>query len=762
MLKRIVSIQNVGRFKNCTARGDVTFRHYTLMFGENARGKTTLCEILRSLISNDPNHIIGRATLGSTDTPEVQLLTSNGSIEFRNGNWSAAYPNISVFDTTYIRENVYEGDSVDTEQRRSLYRVIIGAEGVAMATRFKELEEKIRNKNSVIRVKHNEIQQHAASAMSVEAFIALPEDPEIDANILVKEQELQAAVQAEELRRKADLRKLEVPVFPDAFEELLGKTIESVAEDAERRVGEHVARHQMQQRGEPWINEGLGYLIDDTCPFCNQNISNVSIVQDFISFFSREYSELRDEVNSLRENIDTAVGERVIAEIKQILVQNTANAESWQQYCEVTVPVLPESHRIDGIVSALRGEAQSMLAVKSGTPLEEVVPNEDFERTLETFKDLCTSIADYNKEVETSNACISHRKSQAQVANVSELERAVERLKLQKVRYTDEVIELCASAVRLQSEKATLEREKNTVREQLDSHTQQLINQYGERINWYLERINASFRITTPEYSYRGGLPNTTYQIVINGIEVAIGDPQTPANRPSFKNTLSAGDRTTLALAFFFAQMEQDANRTNKVVVFDDPFGSMDSFRRNFTVRQIHRCGTYCAQIIVLSHDPNFLYSLWDRTSSAERKTLCMERIDEHNTTINEWDIEQTVLNRYRADLDTLYQFMSLNEGNRWDVIQKIRPVLEWYFRTLYPRKFSAHELLGNIVAKIRDESESETHPLVENLEELEEINEYCRRYHHADDQNATPEPVDDAELQGYVIRTLTLVKFLE
>jgi wobble nucleotide-excising tRNase len=32
----------------------------------------------------------------------------------------------------------------------------------------------------------------------------------------------------------------------------------------------------------------------------------------------------------------------------------------------------------------------------------------------------------------------------------------------------------------------------------------------------------------------------------------------TPTSQPSFKNTLSAGDRTTLALAFFLAQAEQD------------------------------------------------------------------------------------------------------------------------------------------------------------------------------------------------------------
>jgi hypothetical protein len=43
-------------------------------------------------------------------------------------------------------------------------------------------------------------------------------------------------------------------------------------------------------------------------------------------------------------------------------------------------------------------------------------------------------------------------------------------------------------------------------------------------------------------------------------------------------------------------------------------------------------------------------------------------------------------------------------------------------------------------------------------VDDLEELNIYCRRYHHGENQNAATEPVDDAELQGYVRRTLKLV----
>lgn len=214
MLQRVISIKNVGRFKNCAALGDVTFRRFILIFAENARGKTTLCAILRSLFTNTPGLVLGSATLGSPDPPEIQLLTAAGTIWFRNGAWTAAFPDIAVFDGAYVSENVYAGDAVDTGHRRSLYRVIIGAQGVALAAPLDALDEQIKNKNGEIRENRAEMQRHMPQGTTAEAFIALPEDAEIDAKIAAKEQELQAARQAAQLQQKSGLSALAVPVVP--------------------------------------------------------------------------------------------------------------------------------------------------------------------------------------------------------------------------------------------------------------------------------------------------------------------------------------------------------------------------------------------------------------------------------------------------------------------------------------------------------------------------------------------------------------------
>jgi wobble nucleotide-excising tRNase len=69
-----------------------------------------------------------------------------------------------------------------------------------------------------------------------------------------------------------------------------------------------------------------------------------------------------------------------------------------------------------------------------------------------------------------------------------------------------------------------------------------------------------------------------TYNVVINDQQIAVGGSPA-AGVPSFRNTLSAGDRNTLALAFFFASLDRDPALADKIVIIDDPITSLDEHR---------------------------------------------------------------------------------------------------------------------------------------------------------------------------------------
>ena len=77
MLKKVVRIHNVGRLHRADAQGDQEFRPLTLIHAGNARGKTTLCEVLRSLKTGDPDYLVGRRTLAQSNEPEVELRVTS-------------------------------------------------------------------------------------------------------------------------------------------------------------------------------------------------------------------------------------------------------------------------------------------------------------------------------------------------------------------------------------------------------------------------------------------------------------------------------------------------------------------------------------------------------------------------------------------------------------------------------------------------------------------------------------------------------------
>src|SRR5205807_904037 len=110
-----------------------------------------------------------------------------------------------------------------------------------------------------------------------------------------------------------------------------------------------------------------------------------------------------------------------------------------------------------------------------------------------------------------------------------------------------------------------------TVRGRLDAHTNAVVRPYQNRINTLLGNFNAGFTIAETTHAFPGGVASSSYQLVINSTPVDIGSSKTPTGQPSFKNTLSAGDRMTLALAFFIAHLEADPSLEEKIIVFDDP-----------------------------------------------------------------------------------------------------------------------------------------------------------------------------------------------
>lgn len=761
MIEKFISIKNIGRFRNFNTRGDVTLRKMNLIFAENGRGKTTLCAILRSLQSGKPEYISERKTLGTTEPAYVQMRIDGQNITFQSNAWSRNHPDIAIFDSVFVHENVYAGDYVDHEHKKNLYRVIVGAYGVQLAKQIEELDGKIREANKNINGKKETVAKAIPSGISLETFLAWQPDDEIETKILQKNAEIanrqRTLEKANEIQSKSLLSKIVLPDIPHAFLATLSKKLDDIAADAEAQLRKQVFKHRMGKEGETWLSQGLGFVSEETCPFCGQGVKGNELLAAYRSYFSNAYKALKQEVSQLSERINEAIGESVLSALQTTISGNVALIEFWKQFDKVDLPELGFED-IRSAYLSLREHALALAQRKQQNPTDPVDPGIDYQTALNAVTVLRAAVEAYNAAVQAANTVINIQKSTAkQGLDINTIRQELVVLEAKKKRFESNLKEACIAYQVSLMEKEALDQQKARVREQLDQYCQQIIHTYQSSINTYLDQFNAEFRIANSRHLYTGGTPSSHYHITINDCAVDVGDSRTPFGTPCFKTTLSSGDRSALALAFFLASLSQDSAIGNKIVVFDDPFTSQDRFRRTCTQQLICHIGRVAKQVIVLSHDPQFLRLIEEGYPATDIKVLQMCRAGE-TTIIGELDIVAETQSTYLKNYSTLLTFYRERKGELLAVARAIRPFLEGLLRAHFPGHFQQEEWLGQFIDKIRnaDDSSGLAHAKAD-VGEIEAINNYSKRYHHEQNASAGAEPISEDELHGFVKRTLRL-----
>lgn len=760
MLRKIIAVRNVGRFRSSAAPGNPQLARHTLISGANGFGKTTLCAILRSLQSGDPAHVLGRTTLGVTEAPTIELLFPAGAVRFDNGQWTAPVPELAIFDGVFVAENVHSGEAVEIDHSRNLYRVIIGQEGVRLAEQDTALAASSREKTGEVTAARNALTPHIPQGMRIDAFLAVEADPDIDAKIAAQETTVAAAREAGAIQERAFLSTFTAPAIPQGFAALLARTLDDVAADAERLLADHIARHGMAEQGESWIAYGLRHT-EDSCPFCGQGVQGLPLIAAYRAAFSEQYRELTQDIEAMRQQIGQAFGDRAVAGIATTAAQNRGHLEFWTRFCGFENPAVAPPEGLAAAAENLRNTALALIERKAAAPLAAFELDAAYGEAEAAFAAQAGALEAVNRDIAAVNAKVVETKAATGAADVQAEESTLARLRLTRTRHTPAVIALCDDYNASVTDKADVDRRKAEVRQQLEAHTNNIVRPYENRINELLGNFNAGFTIAETRHAFPGGIATSSYRIVINNVNVDIGDGRTAADQPSFKNTLSAGDRSTLALAFFLTHLEHDPSRAQKIVVFDDPFNSQDAFRRRQTVHEIMAVARDCAQVIVLSHDATFLKQVWDKAPHDNRVALGIADHRTQGSKISEVDLERICQGRTATDIDDLQAFMATGAGGLLDLVRKCRVVLETYCKSTYPASFAVNDWLGDIVGKIR--AGGDQHPAQALYNELDQINGYTSQYHHGEDVgDATPDQIDPNELTGFVRRTLRVVNALQ
>ena len=77
-----------------------------------------------------------------------------------------------------------------------------------------------------------------------------------------------------------------------------------------------------------------------------------------------------------------------------------------------------------------------------------------------------------------------------------------------------------------------------------------------------------------------------------------------------------------------------------------------------------------------------------------------------------------------------------------------------------FPDVFGSCQWLGDFLQTIRNSKAVDVvHPMKKHITELDELNDYSKKYHHADNPGASKEPITDAALRTYSERCLEFLR---
>ncbi len=762
MLEQLNLLRNIGQFDSINPGAQLAFAALTLIYAENGRGKTTLSAVLRSLAIGDPALIQERRRLGAAHAPHVILHLGGARYTFQNGTWSANFPSLSVFDDAFVAANVCSGLEIGAEHRQNLHELILGAQGVVLNRELQRHVQAIEEHNRRLREKADAIPAAVRGNLGVDAFCELAEVENAAERIEETGRRLAAARSAEAIQQQAVFAPLELPEFDiDAIDEVLGRSLADLDASAARQVQRHIEK--LGGGGEAWVAKGVELIPvtsqgenGEVCPFCLKGLEGSAIIEHYRAYFGAAYVELKSDTSDLQQSVESLHGGEVPAAFERAVRIASEGRQFWSAFTDV-----PEINIDTAAVARAwrraREAVRAVLAAKQAAPLEPSALDAAAQEAIAAYRAEREAVISISASLVAVNGELAVIKEQAQTANVAALQSDLAQLKASESRHCADVAPLCQTYLDEKEAKAETERQRTTARVALDAYRQNIFPRYQDAINAYLQRFGAGFRLQgMASVNNRGGSA-VNYAVLINQNQV----PLTAAGAPCFRSALSSGDRNTLALAFFFASLDQDPGLADRIVVIDDPMTSLDEQRALVTVQEIRRLAGRVRQVIVLSHFKPFLLKVHEDAPRQLGRAAMLIRRGAACSEIAAWNITgDTVTEHDRRYARALSYLAAADPAIERQVASDLRPMLESYIRVVFPDVFPPGSLLGPFCNLCDQRVNSPDQILdAQDTQELRDLLDYANLFHHDTNPAWQTENINDQELASYAQRVVDFLR---
>jgi len=703
MIKKIRIIKQVGVFSNFDSGSDKEFDKLTFIYGLNTYGKSTLCDIFKSLSTGDNEIIKKRKTKPKDESKQQQIVLSvydNDSnlelpIIFQNDNWSnnSIAENLEIFNTAFVYENVFDGISLlnSRETKVNFTDFILGAEGVKLGRELGEKRKDLRDQKKDLKKTIPDYVKNANNA-EIRKFINLEVTEPLEslkgeiASCTHKKHILAENIQnKDKILQLPEASKISVPNFDsltngiDNANTILKTSFDNLKEEAIAKLQKHI-KHCLQHdnEAENWIKKGLTFVSDDSCPFCGQDLTSAKeLIGTYQAYFNQEYIKF---IANIDNNLD-----RHIACIFD--AEEYKNAVKAIEKLKAKIPELEK--QINDAISVIKSSVKKFSESKKQKPYCSIETIEKKSLVVGKINQYQEVLQEINDNVETTIKSISAYKDKFRDDTASvelqKLENIIQKYEKKKAR-----IEQADKCNEYKEKEASIE----NLTKEVDKLSSDLENDQNDYLEKYFNSINSFFqKLGSKDYKIEKSRPSDRGDKKVYGITVKFKSKKVTNNDLQF--VFSDSDRRALALSIFWSKLSTAKNSeiTSKIIVLDDPVTSFDDNRIMKNNDIVWNFKDKANQVILLTHYPSFIKEFYKRCNPNDRCTFMKINQNDQTSFLEKMDMEFFCCTEMEQQFYSISDF--INKLSSTDIRQKLRPYFENHLKTLFLKSMIENNLLN-------------------------------------------------------------------
>lgn len=695
-IERIRKIKNIGTYEKA-GNGQIILKPLTYIYASNTYGKTTFCDILRSLKENDISIINNRKTVGCRESDKciVELTIDNENVIFNGDFWEVPNAlnikeNLQIFDINFVNENVFTNFNIEHKNKENFTSFVLGTRSVELVNSLEEMEKLVAKKEQDIKTKRPLLEKRLGDY----TYDELRKEKYLDS---FKEAECRIICAKEAIKtlknQKKDIDKIKA-IKSFNLLQMNFDSIVSLVKKAEHQLKKPYSfdltsvkveidkiREDNPRITESWLKTSVSISVGESyCPLCGNNIVDNERIKIISRYFSEEVIAIINSLEDLIQDINKEFKEQSFG---SLIARLMSTSKEILPYCDKLqeenivfdgkIQVLSKeielfNQKIDLVKEELLRSLGEKLASISSTEYSLVETNqliyEVIPRILSLQDEINVKINLYNDVFNKYQSDLSEDFLEKKIIEQTNKIQSDEKT-LFRGMYHSEIEEL----KQLDENVKELKKKIRETRAKIDEQQEEFLNKYFLTIQAIFSKLGSENYRIERETTARG-------KKKVYGVKIYFKDKLVDETR----FCLSESDRRALALSVFLAKIKID-NNPKGIIVLDDPITSFDENRMRLFVSVLKslKDNAFC-QTIILLHYENFFKVI---TQSTSDKTLLKITRQSNNHNFEEITEQDDIFKTdYEKILNKIIKFINaeINDISENDVRIYLDNFLHYHF----------------------------------------------------------------------------------